>query len=602
MLTKLRQTLNFLENEFSFKNSIKFGLNIIVDVCVSTCEVTKIYLMSSLVESVFQNASTTESTTNDSSLLIHNWLVPGLIIIEGTRSVLPYFKYKLTGSTHETIQGYIFSESMAEIYADPLKLLNDRHARNEVYKTIFETERYGINLSTILVDQIIPKTIDFSINYLVLSSKNHLFYVSVPIYCAARFYLDKKMRAILDIETHLSEITQLSIDLRRKLESDIENIQLITLSNKVLLEYEQLKAVIQKYIKSQYKYEASSQKMSLFNNIASYTLKLLLLYLFSNQKNSYTDAIIFFMYIDNFDNKVKALSESYFSLEKSVEHIISLQHALPSEQNRLNKSFANILKNPETLLKQNAFEICFDDVYFRYDKASDFILKGLTFTIEKGKTTGILGISGVGKSTIVKLICGLVQPERGKILINGINLKHVPLPILHRLFGVLTQNAKTLDDLSIEENIFYSSQAKPKNASNKAANLLKRVGIFNVKLDQPCSNLSGGQKQRIGIARVLAKQPKIVIMDEYTSELDSFMEATVMETFNHLVKNSTALIVGHRLATIQSADKIIVIGENGKIIQNGTHDNLMADKKGFYYQSWLLQTSMKSSINYSKCL
>ena len=235
----------------------------------------------------------------------------------------------------------------------------------------------------------------------------------------------------------------------------------------------------------------------------------------------------------------------------------------------------------------------FKDVCFEYQKGDDQVLDNVSFKINKGEVVALVGPSGSGKSTIADLIPRFYDALSGEITIDGNDLKNVSLSSLRNNMGIVTQEVILFND-TIKNNISYAQFEKTddliKDAA-KAANALEFIENtpegFETIVGERGVKLSGGQKQRIAIARALLKNPSILILDEATSALDTESEKKVQAAIESLMKDRTALVIAHRLSTVQKADKIIVI-DSGRVAEIGTHETLF-EKNGIYRRLYDLQ-------------
>ncbi len=231
-------------------------------------------------------------------------------------------------------------------------------------------------------------------------------------------------------------------------------------------------------------------------------------------------------------------------------------------------------------------EVIFNDVSFSYLEDSE-VIKNISFKAKKGSVTALVGTSGSGKSTIAGLAASFLNPNSGNITIDGVDLSKVKLSSYRKKLGVVLQD-DFLFEGSIKDNILFS---KP-NASKKqlddaviAANVNEFTDRFEDGIDTLIGErgvkLSGGQRQRITIARAIIADPRILILDEATSNLDNESESLIQESLKKLMKGRTTFVIAHRLSTIRQADQILVI-ENGKIAEKGTHEKLLS-LEGRYY-------------------
>lgn len=238
-------------------------------------------------------------------------------------------------------------------------------------------------------------------------------------------------------------------------------------------------------------------------------------------------------------------------------------------------------------------EIIFDKVSFSYEENKE-VLHQISFTAAPGSVTALVGSSGSGKSTIAGLTASFLNPTSGKITIDGIDLLTVDLSSFRNQLGVVLQD-DFLYEGTIRENILFprpnASESQLISAVN-GAYVNEFTDRFEKGLDTVIGErgvkLSGGQRQRISIARALLADPKIIILDEATSNLDTESELFIQKSLHELMKNRTTLVIAHRLSTIKKADQILVI-ENGNIVERGDHNNLI-DKKGRYYDLYTYQS------------
>ena len=243
--------------------------------------------------------------------------------------------------------------------------------------------------------------------------------------------------------------------------------------------------------------------------------------------------------------------------------------------------------------------IDFEHVFFEYDEGVP-VLKDVSFHSEAGKTTALVGSSGSGKSTILSLVLNFIQPNSGKVKIDGKDLQTVKLRDYRRHLGVVLQE-NFLFDGTISDNIRFSKpQATPEEIKEvcKIANADEFIEKFpegyQTIVGERGVKLSGGQRQRLAIARALLANPRILILDEATSSLDSESEALIQEGLNRLRKGRTTFVIAHRLSTIRAADQILVV-EAGEIVERGTHDELIAIN-GRYKQLYDKQYSFEQNL------
>lgn len=277
--------------------------------------------------------------------------------------------------------------------------------------------------------------------------------------------------------------------------------------------------------------------------------------------------------------------------------VISLvQRAAPSMKriSDIMKTEPDIASSPdESIIPENIKgEIEFRNVTFKYPETEIEILKNISLKIPQGSTLGIIGYTGVGKTTFINLIPRVFDINSGEILIDGINIKNIPLEKLRSFIGIVPQESFLFSD-SISKNIAYTgieNQYKIIEVSKKAG-LYKDVNSFpdgfHTILGERGITLSGGQKQRTAIARAIYKEPKILILDDSLSAVDTNTEAEILRELKEVMKDRTSIIISHRISTLQNADNIIVLDE-GLIKEQGTHEELLK-LEGIYYNIYLKQ-------------
>ena len=241
-------------------------------------------------------------------------------------------------------------------------------------------------------------------------------------------------------------------------------------------------------------------------------------------------------------------------------------------------------------LKQITQSIDFKNIHFSYPTRTDYeVLKGISFSIKIGEAVAFVGPSGSGKTTLGYLLSRFYEPSSGEILIDGKKISDYNLKSLREQIGIVSQEPILISD-TIEENIRYArrdASDKDVHDAARAANAFDFISHFpdgfKTRVGEKGIQLSGGQKQRVAIARALLKDPKILILDEATSNLDTASEHLVQEALQRLMKDRTTLIIAHRLATIKDANKIFVLNQ-GIISQQGQHDDLIRQTDQIYYQ------------------
>jgi ABC-type transport system involved in Fe-S cluster assembly fused permease/ATPase subunit len=239
-----------------------------------------------------------------------------------------------------------------------------------------------------------------------------------------------------------------------------------------------------------------------------------------------------------------------------------------------------------------AASVEFRDLEFAYQPERR-VLDGISFTIRSGEKVAVVGASGGGKSTLVKLLFRFYDPDAGQVLIDGRDIREVTQRSLRQQIAIVPQDCVLFND-TLGENIRYGNPAADDTAVMQAvraahlADFVERLpeGLAT-NVGERGLKLSGGEKQRVGIARAVLKGAPILVFDEATSSLDSRSERAVLDAFAAMAQEHTTLVIAHRLSTVIDADRILVLHE-GRIVEQGRHDDLLLEN-GYYSQLWLAQ-------------
>ena len=319
-----------------------------------------------------------------------------------------------------------------------------------------------------------------------------------------------------------------------------------------------------------------------FVNIANLALLVFgALFIINDWGVDYIDLTTYFLYINFLIKPIMKLTNSMEQLQQGFSGIEKFYTIMTTEPK---------IVNDNGVVKES-FEgnVEFKDVSFSYTHDDDkYVLNNLSLKIEKGRKIAIVGETGVGKTTISKLIPRFYDVDSGEILVDGINVKDYNLSNLRNAIGHVEQDVFVFYG-TIKDNILYG---KPDASFEEVVEAAKKARIhdFIISLDNGYETitgergikLSGGQKQRIAIARLFLKSPKILILDEATSSLDNITENLIQASFDELASDKTTIVIAHRLSTIKNADEIVVISKNG-IIEKGKHEELI--NNGGYYAS-----------------
>lgn len=307
--------------------------------------------------------------------------------------------------------------------------------------------------------------------------------------------------------------------------------------------------------------------------------------------------VTFYMYISRFYNPIQTLAEQFDMLQRSfaaAEKIFTIMDMAPEITDREEAAEAAD-KGGLIELETLRGEIEFQDVWFCYNPG-EWVLKGVSFHIYPGQTAAFVGATGSGKSTILSLICRNYDIQKGRILIDGIDIRNIKIASLRRHFGQMLQDVflfsgsirsnLTLRDSFTEEEIMEACRYV--NADGFIGRL--KNGLDEEVLERG-NNFSAGQRQLLSFARTVLHRPSVMILDEATANIDTETELLIQDSLEKMRNIGTMLVVAHRLSTVQHADRIIVLS-HGEIEEQGTHRELIA-KRGRYYQLYMLQYSRK---------
>ena len=283
----------------------------------------------------------------------------------------------------------------------------------------------------------------------------------------------------------------------------------------------------------------------------------------------------------------------------SLGWISSIVQQAEASQKRINEFLIekSEIKNLKNGIKKVNGKIEFKNIFFEYSDSNVQALNGISFVIKPKSSLGIIGVTGSGKTTALKLITRSYNISSGEILLDDHSLNKIDLIHLRENIGLVPQDSFLFSD-TIINNIRFGNEKASKKEIEKVCEIaginkeiLKFKDQYNTMLGERGVNLSGGQKQRVCIARALVKKPKILILDDCLSALDTETEEKIIKSLNEYIKDTTTIISSHRISSIQNLDKIIVLND-GKIIQKGSHEELI-NENGYYKQLYFKQLTEK---------
>ncbi|NEN92185.1 MAG: ABC transporter ATP-binding protein [Okeania sp. SIO3H1] len=299
----------------------------------------------------------------------------------------------------------------------------------------------------------------------------------------------------------------------------------------------------------------------------------------------------FILYAQRLFDPLRQFAEKFTAIQAgltAVERIINLLN----EEVEILDPEGEIKKLPTLQINNSKIgEIRFENVWFGY-KPNEYVLKNLNFTIKPGEKVALVGPTGAGKSSVIRLLCRLYDVNKGRILVDGINIKDLPQAELRKHIGVILQDGflfagDVKSNITLGEN--YSLEEIQTSAKN--TNIDKFIAElpqgYNTQLRERGANLSGGQKQLLAFARAAIRKPRILVLDEATASLDVVTEALIQSALEKLLAERTAIIIAHRLSTIRNVNRVFVL-KRGELIESGTHEELL-QKEGLYAGLYKLQ-------------
>lgn len=380
--------------------------------------------------------------------------------------------------------------------------------------------------------------------------------------------------------------------LNSRLENNISGMRVVKMFNAEQYEYERVEEASNTYKNDNYKIidinVAYIPLIRIFIT-AGFAVGLLLAALWvieDNGKMSLGGIALYAMLIQRLLWPVTRLGKIFDDYERSRASVLRIESVLNEKEEPHEKDIAP-LKTPFELIEVKNLD-------FAYTTESS-VLENINFQVKRGTSLGIVGPTGAGKTTLIKLLTRLYEVERGEILLDGRSLSDIDLKEWRSQISVVNQDAYLFHG-SIKENIAYGQptidMATIENAA-KMAHLHEFVCTlpdgYDSLIGERGIKLSGGQRQRLSLARAILKNAPLMILDEATSAVDTQTERAIQENIDFLSRNKTLIIIAHRLSTVRNTDKIIVLN-NGRIAEEGSHNDLLKIKNGIYKDLWSIQT------------
>ncbi|MGB8701871.1 MAG: ABC transporter ATP-binding protein [Thermosynechococcaceae cyanobacterium] len=308
-----------------------------------------------------------------------------------------------------------------------------------------------------------------------------------------------------------------------------------------------------------------------------------------HQTLTFSTLSTFILFAQRLFNPLQQLAEKFTSIQSGFTAVERIYDLLSQRVDI--RDAASPLALPQSNAAQPLGEVAFRQVWFAY-KADDYVLKNLTFTIRPGEKVAIVGPTGAGKSSIIRLLCRLYDTTQGSITVDGMDVREVSQTELRRYVGVILQDGflfagDVKSNIALGEDYTLAQVQDAAEQMNVASFIEELPEGYNTLLRERGTNLSAGQKQLLAFARAAIRNPRILVLDEATANLDVGTEALIQEALERLLVNRTAIIIAHRLSTIRNADRILVLRQ-GELVEFGSHEELL-DRDGVYANLYRLQ-------------
>ncbi|MEQ8386670.1 MAG: ABC transporter ATP-binding protein [Coleofasciculus sp. A1-SPW-01] len=390
--------------------------------------------------------------------------------------------------------------------------------------------------------------------------------------------------------------------LNSMLQENIAGINIVQLFRREQVNAEMFRAVNQRYVaevdKTIFHDSAVSATLEWISLVAIAAVLWLGGWLILRDNLSFGVLSAFILYAQRLFNPLRQFADKFTMFQAgftALERVSDIMHepieirdpelshaALISEQQRT---------NGKREIAAHRGEIRFEHVWFAY-KDDDYVLKDLNFTIRPGEKVALVGPTGAGKSSIIRLLCRLYEATKGRILVDGVDIRDLPQAELRRQMAVILQEGflfagDVKSNITLGEDYSIEEVKAAAEATNVAQFIEQLPQGYDTQLRERGTNLSGGQKQLLAFARAAIRDPQILVLDEATASLDVGTEALIQQALDHLLEKRTAIIIAHRLSTIRNVDRILVL-KRGELVESGSHEHLL-QQNGLYAALYKLQ-------------
>ncbi len=507
-------------------------------------------------------------------------LIIGYLLSDQLRSLIQYFNDRLVLKIIVKLRYFLSLQANKQL----LSLDLEYHQQENTGTKTTKIDK-GINKISDLIEsllwEVVPTLLQLLFTLVVLFYLNFSlglsFLVFSPLFIYLTYWANKQIYPLLkkihqDYEKASGKLTQSILN--------INAVQSFVQERREYSEYKKIKREIKDQSDKQWGW---LMKMGLLRNIivdlGRATVILLGAWFVYQSKISIGTLVFAITLSENAYSSLYRLSRFYDRVEEGREGVNRFIKLMDTKS-----SLANTGKRK---VDDENYNLEFREVSFKYSNNEEKALKNINLEIKDKSNLALVGPSGGGKTTLVKLLYRHFDPLKGEILLNNINIKEYDIYEYRRLLAIVPQEVEIFD-LSIKDNIAYANPKADFDAIKKVARIAnadvfisKLKNQYETLVGERGTRLSGGQRQRIGIARAILANPKILIFDEASSNLDSQSEKLIQASLEKIAQDKTVIIIAHRLSTIYKADKIVVL-EDGQIVEKGNHQELLQSSSGLY--------------------
>ena len=500
---------------------------------------------------------------------------------------------KITADIREDLFTHVTSLAVRFFDQTPVgKLITRLTSDVESLGDVFSTGAVGIVSD--LLSMVVIVGLMFSIQWQLASL---LIFILLPITWLIIYFQQRYRRANYKTREELSVLNS-------QLQENIVGINIVQLFRREKFNVELFRAANQRYVKeldiSIWYDSAVSATLEWVGLIAIAGVLWLGGWLLLDQQISFGILSAFILYaqqffepLRNFAEKFTVIQSGFTAIERVVDILdepIEIKDYSQPQSSNLDFEFGYINEIVSKLESQDFTPvpalgaIKFENVSFAY-KDDDYVIKNLDFTIHPGEKVALVGPTGAGKSSIIRLLCRLYEPTQGRILIDGVDIREIPQVELRRYMTVILQEAflfagDVKSNITLGDNYSFAEIQQAAEKTNVATFINQLPQGYDTQLRERATNLSSGQKQLLAFARAAIRNPQILVLDEATASLDVGTEALVQSALNQLLIQRTSIIIAHRLSTIRNVDRIFVL-KRGELIEQGSHEELL-QQQGFY--------------------